>query len=237
MNDHLFGFIGVNSQTKNFFNQTHAERLQAFAYQAAIAFNNAEMFKRLQDSHISLSEAYDETLSGWARALELRDKLTEGHTQRVAVLAVKLAKKMGISEEDLVHINRGALLHDIGKIAIPDSILRKPGPLSPSEWEIMHQHPRYANDMLSSIDYLKPAVVIPYSHHEKWDGSGYPQGLKGDEIPVAARIFAIVDVWDALQYERPYSQPWKKQPIIDYIRSETGKQFDPAIVEVFLGMM
>jgi len=237
MNDHLFGFIGVNSQTKNFFNQTHAERLQAFAYQAAIAFNNAEMFKRLQDAHISLSQAYDETIAGWARALEMRDKMTEGHTRRVSKLAVQLAQKMGISGEDLLLINRGSQLHDIGKIAIPDSILRKPGPLSPSEWEIMHQHPRFANDMLSRIDYLKSALVIPYCHHEKWDGSGYPQGIKGDEIPLPARIFAVVDVWDALQYERSYSIPWEKQKVIDYIRSESGKHFDPAIVEIFLGMV
>jgi PAS domain S-box-containing protein len=237
MNDHLFGFIGVNSQTTNFFNQTHADRLQAFAYQAAIAFNNAEMFKRLQDSHISLSKAYDETIAGWARALELRDKITEGHTRRVAKMTVQLAQKLGISGEDLATIYRGAQLHDIGKIAIPDSILRKPGPLNPSEWEIMRQHPRYANDMLSRIDYLKPALVIPYSHHEKWDGSGYPQGLKGDEIPLAARIFAVVDVWDALQYERSYSPPWKKQEVIDYIRSESGKHFDPEIVEIFLGII
>jgi PAS domain S-box-containing protein len=237
MKDHLFGFIGVNSQTACFFNQTHAERLQAFAYQAAIAFNNAEMFKRLQDSHISLSTAYDDTIAGWARALEMRDRNTEGHTHRVAELAIQLAQKLGISGEDLEHIYRGAQLHDIGKIAIPDSILRKPGPLSPSEWEIMRQHPRFANDMLSRIDYLKPALVIPYCHHERWDGSGYPRGLKGDEIPLSARIFAIIDVWDTLQYERPYGFPWEKKKVVEYIRSESGKRFDPSIVEIFLAMV
>jgi PAS domain S-box-containing protein len=237
MNEHLFGFIGVNSQTPSFFTQTHAERLQAFAYQAAIAFNNAEMFKRLQDSHISLSTAYDDTIAGWARALELRDKITEGHTRRVAQLSVRLAELMGISGERLVEIYRGAQLHDIGKIAIPDSILSKPSPLNPQEWEIMHQHPRYAYEMLSIIDYLKPTLDIPYCHHEKWDGSGYPQGLRGEEIPLPARIFAIVDVWDALQSERPYSLPWEKQKAIDYIRSESGKHFDPGVVEIFLSMV
>ena len=165
--------------------------------------------KALQEAHNNLQEAYDRTIEGWVRALDLRDRETEGHTQRVTELTIKVAKTLGFSAEELVHIRRGALLHDMGKMAIPDEILQKPGPLNEVEWEKMRQHPQYAYDMLSPITYLRPALDIPFCHHERWDGSGYPRGLKGEEIPLAARLFSIVDVWDALCSDRPYR---KKMP-------------------------
>ena len=155
------------------------------------------MFEELNRSHLELTLAYDTTIEGWAQALELRDRETEGHTRRVADLTVKLAQALGVKSEDLIHIRRGALLHDIGKMGIPDRILLKPGPLTPEEWEIMKKHPVYAWELLSPIKYLRPALDIPYYHHERWDGTGYPRGLKGEEIPLSARIFAVVDVWDA----------------------------------------
>jgi len=178
-------------------------------------------------------EAYDATIEGWSMALELRDQETEGHTLRVAKMAVKLAESLGVGEEELVHIRRGALLHDIGKIGIPDDILLKPGELTEEEWEIMKQHPVFAYNMLSQIAYLKPALDIPYCHHERWDGTGYPRGLKGEQIPLAARIFAVIDVWDALLSDRPYRDAWPKDKVRDYIRAQSGTHFDPAVVEAF----
>ncbi len=208
--------------------------LEALAGQAAIAVDNATLFNELQRSNIELARAYEATLEGWSKALELRDQETQGHTQRVTDMTVRLAVMMNVPEEMLVHIRRGALLHDIGKMGIPDSILLKPGPLTKGEWDIMHQHPVYAFDLLASIANLGPALEIPYSHHEKWDGSGYPQGLKGEQIPIAARIFAVVDVWDALRNDRPYRTAWPDERVIEYIRSESGKHFDPRVVESFL---
>lgn len=178
----------------------------------------------------------DATIEGWSRALDLRDKETEGHSQRVTELTLRLARSMGISEAELVHVRRGALLHDIGKMGIPDNILLKPDPLTEEEWEIMRLHPVLAYDMLSPIDYLRPALDIPYCHHEKWDGTGYPNGLKGEQILLAARIFAVVDVWDALRSERPYRPGWPENKVIEYIREQAGKHFDPTVVEVFLKM-
>jgi putative nucleotidyltransferase with HDIG domain/PAS domain S-box-containing protein len=178
-------------------------------------------------------EAYDATIEGWSMALELRDQETEGHTLRVAEMTLELASAMGISEEKLVHIRRGALLHDIGKIGIPDSILLKPGKLTKEEWEIMKQHPVFAYKMLSRITYLEPALDIPYCHHEKWDGTGYPRGLKGEQIPLAARIFAIIDVWDALRSDRPYRNAWQEDEIREYIRAQSGSHFDPNVVDAF----
>jgi len=162
------------------------------------------------------------------------DKETEGHTQRVEKITLRIAKSMGIKNEELVQIRRGALLHDIGKMGIPDHILLKPGPLSDEEWVIMRKHPVYAYELLSPIAFLKPALDIPYCHHEKWDGSGYPRGLKGEQIPLAARIFAIVDVWDALRSDRPYRAAWPEMKTMEYIREQAGTHFDPAIVELFL---
>ncbi len=188
---------------------------------------------RQKQAEEQLQQAYDETLAGWARALELRDKDTEGHTRRVTELTVQLALALKVDDAEIVHIRRGALLHDMGKVAIPDAILHKTDTLTWQEWEIMRQHPQYAYDMLKNIAYLQPALDIPYCHHEKWDGSGYPRGLKGQEIPLAARIFAIADVWDALTSDRPYRAGWEKQKTLEYIQQQAGKHFDPHIVRVF----
>jgi len=208
--------------------------VETLAGQAAIAIDNAELFEDLQRANVDLTLAYDTTLEGWVRALDLRDKEIEGHTQRVAEMTVCLAREMGMDDSKLIHVRRGALLHDIGKIAIADSILHKKGELTEDEWVVMRQHPAYANDLLSPISYLKYALEIPYLHHEKWDGTGYPQGLKGDQIPLAARIFAVIDVWDALSHDRHYRPAWQKEKVIAYIRSMSGSHFDPAVVAKFL---
>ncbi len=209
------------------------EFLEALAGQAAIALDNSSLFEQLQDSNTELSIAYDATLEGWAKALELRDRETVGHAHRVIEMTLRVADRLGMRGEILQHIRRGALLHDIGKMGIPDSILLKPGPLTPNEWEIMRQHPLHAYEMLKTIDYLSPALEIPYCHHEKWDGNGYPQGLKGNYIPISARIFAVVDVWDALTSDRPYRSAWPEPQALEYIRRESGRHFDPQIVNAF----
>ncbi|MCB0119215.1 MAG: PAS domain S-box protein [Anaerolineales bacterium] len=188
----------------------------------------------LQLAHNQLSEAYEKTIEGWVRALDLRDRETEGHTQRVTELTLKVAKKLGFSEEELSHIKRGALLHDMGKIAIPDEILQKPGPLNEAEWEKMRQHPNYAYEMLSPISYLRPALDIPFYHHERWNGSGYPHGLKGESIPLAARLFAIIDVWDALRSDRPYRKELPREQVIEYLREKSDILFEPRLVDLFL---
>ncbi|MCX8024219.1 MAG: GAF domain-containing protein [Thermanaerothrix sp.] len=210
------------------------EFLDVLAGQLGIAIHNATLLANLQHTTQALLRAYDATIEGWSYALDLRDKETEGHTQRVTDLALRLARALGISGEALVHLRRGALLHDIGKMGVPDSILHKPGPLTPEEWTLMRQHPVFAFEMLSRIEYLRPALDIPYCHHEKWDGTGYPRGLKGEEIPLAARIFAVVDVWDALTSDRPYRPAWTREQAVAYLREQAGKHFDPRIVEVFL---
>lgn len=213
------------------------EFFQVLASQTAIAIDNSLMFEDLQNSHRELSLAYDATIEGWSRALDLRDKETEGHTQRVTSLSVRLAAKLGLSDAEIVHIRRGGLLHDIGKMGVTDSILHKPGPLTDEESQIMRRHPGYAYDMLMPISYLRPALDIPYSHHEKWDGSGYPMGLKGEAIPLVARIFAISDVFDALTSNRPYRKAWSVEKTLDYLRSQSGRHFDPKIVEAFLSII
>jgi len=211
--------------------------LEALAAQAAIAIDNAALFDDLQRTNIDLMIAYDATLQGWARALDLRSRATERHTERVTEMTMRLAKAMGIDGRELVHIRRGALLHDVGKIGIPDSILTKPGPLTDQEWEIMRRHPQYAFDMLKPIAYLRSALDIPYAHHEHWDGTGYPRGLKGEQIPLAARIFAVADVWDAMIAEdRPYRRPTSEDEVRKQIRALAGTQLDPEIVELFLKM-
>jgi cyclic di-GMP phosphodiesterase len=189
---------------------------------------------RLISALENLQSAYDETIRGWGYALDLRDDETQGHSKRVAELTELMACEMGISQDEIIHIRRGAILHDIGKIGIPDSILLKNGPLNDEEWIVMKQHPRLSFEMLSRIEYLKPALDIPYCHHEKWDGSGYPRGLKAEEIPLAARIFAIVDVWDALNSDRPYRSKWPSDKIKNYLLEQSGIHFDPAIVQPFL---
>jgi len=207
---------------------------QALAEQTAIAIDSATLFSDVQRSNAELRLAYDATILGWSHALDLRDKETEGHTQRVTKLTVQLAEAFGLSDEAVTHIRRGALLHDMGKMGVPDAILLKPSELTDEEWLHMRRHPQYAYDMLEQIDYLKPALDIPYCHHEKWDGTGYPRGLKGEEIPLAARLFAVVDVWDALFYDRPYRKGWSMENTLAYIREQSGKHFDPSVVEVFL---
>jgi putative nucleotidyltransferase with HDIG domain len=211
--------------------------LEALATQAAIAVDNASMFDALQRSSQELTVAYDATLEGWAHALELRDRETEGHSQRVTDLTVRLARVMGINDADLVHVRRGALLHDIGKMGVPDSILFKSSDLSEEEWEIMHKHPIYAFEMLHPIPYLRPALDIPYCHHEKWDGSGYPRHLGGEKIPLAARVFAVVDVCDALVSDRPYRKAWTEEDALEYVKSEAGKYFDPQVVSAFINIL
>jgi PAS domain S-box-containing protein/putative nucleotidyltransferase with HDIG domain len=182
----------------------------------------------------AILNAYEETLKGWSRAMDFRDKETENHTQRVTELSVRMAQAMGLSEMEVTHIRWGALLHDIGKIAIPDQILNKPGPLTAEEWVEMRRHPEYAYEMLAPIQFLRPALDIPHCHHERWDGSGYPRGLKEEEIPVAARIFAVADVWDALTSDRPYRKALSPMAALRYIRENKGILFDPAVVSVFL---
>jgi len=197
---------------------------------------NAELENRVRARTRELAEAYDSTLEGWARALELRDKETEGHTRRVTNITVKVAQRMGFTGDDLEQVRRGALLHDIGKMGIPDAILLKTGKLTKAERIIMETHAALAYQMLEPIAFLKKALAIPYCHHEKWDGSGYPRGLSGQKIPLAARIFCIADVWDALTSERPYKKAWKREKAIQYLTQQSGKHFDPQVVGVFLEM-
>jgi HD-GYP domain-containing protein (c-di-GMP phosphodiesterase class II) len=211
--------------------------LESIAIQAAIAVDNATMFEDLQRSNLELAIANDATLEGWARALELRDQETEGHSREVTEMTLRLARRMGMNESELVHIRRGALLHDIGKMGIPDSILLKPGPLSDEEWALMRLHPVYAYQLLSPIPFLRPALDIPYCHHERWDGGGYPRGLRGEQIPLAARIFTVVDVWSALKANRPYRTAWDDARTWAYLSAQAGSLFDPKIVEVFIQLL
>jgi len=227
------GVLEVFLRTPRTIDQERLEFLEALAGQAAIALDNSSLFEQLQDSNTELSIAYDATLEGWVKALELRDRETVGHAHRVIEMTLRVADGLGMRGEILQHIRRGALLHDIGKMGVPDSILLKPGPLTPNEWEIMRQHPVHAYEMLKTIDYLSPALEIPYCHHEKWDGNGYPQGLKGKDIPISARIFAVVDVWDALTSDRPYRSAWTEHQALEYIQRESGRHFDPQVVNAF----
>jgi PAS domain S-box-containing protein len=208
--------------------------LNTLAGQAAIAIDNATLFSDLQNANNQLARAYDSTLEGWSRAMDLRDKETEGHSERVAETTLQLARKIGIPADELVHIRRGAVLHDLGKLGVPDSILYKPASLSAEEKAIMQRHPALAYEMLMPIEFLRPSLDIPYCHHERWDGSGYPRGLKGEQIPLAARVFAVADVFDALTSDRPYRSAWSKEKAIEYIREAAGREFDPKVVEAFL---
>jgi putative nucleotidyltransferase with HDIG domain len=217
-------------------NQEWLEFLETLAGQAAIAINNTSLFNGLQRSNADLARAYDATIEGWSRALDLRDRETEGHSQRVTELTLRLALALGVSQADLVHVRRGALLHDIGKMGVPDAILTKPGPLSDDEWVIMRRHPTHAYELLSPITYLRPALDIPLYHHEKWDGTGYPHGLQGEQIPLTARLFAVADVWDALRSDRPYRLSWPEDRTRQYLRDQTGRHFDPAVVDTFMQM-
>lgn len=247
----LTGVIYVDNQVHTgMFGDEDKELIRAFADQAAVAIDNAQLFGDLQRINRELEKtnvklevaneqltiAYEDTLKGLGHALELRDKETEGHTQRVTKLTERLARVMGIAQDQLMHIRYGALLHDIGKIGIPDHILRKRGKLTEDERARIEQHPKYAYDLLRSIDFLRPALDIPYCHHEKWDGSGYPLGLKGEEIPFEARIFAVIDVYDALTSDRPYHKALSHAEVCEIIKADAGKHFDPDVVEAFLKM-
>jgi putative nucleotidyltransferase with HDIG domain len=211
--------------------------LNVLAGQAAIAIENAMLFESLQRSNLELTLAYEATIEGWSRALDLRDKETEGHTLRVTEMTVQLARTFGLSETELVQVRWGSLLHDIGKMGVPDGILLKSSPLTEEEWVAMKKHPTFAYQMLSPIRYLRQALDIPYCHHEKWDGSGYPHGLPGNQIPLVARIFAVVDVWDALSSDRPYRPAWPRDKIRAHILALSGTHFDPVVVDKFMEIL
>lgn len=240
----LIGVLYVDNRAHaGIFQESDLALISAFADQAAVAIENARLFENLQQTNfqleaanIELGIAYEATLHGWVSALDMRDKETEGHTQRVTVLTQRLAQRMGVDRDTLEHIRRGALLHDIGKMAISDTILRKEGRLTPEERAIMEQHPVHAYKMLSPIEFLRPAIDIPYRHHEKWDGTGYPHGLEGEEIPYAARIFAVIDVWDALTSDRPYHKARPHDEVRQSIQADSGKHFDPVVVKAFMQM-
>jgi putative nucleotidyltransferase with HDIG domain len=210
---------------------------RTLAHQISLALANAQLHDSLMAVNRQLADAYDETLAGWAVALDMRDNETKGHSDRVLQLTLRLAAELGVPPENWQHVRRGALLHDIGKMGVPDSILQKPGPLTDDEWTVMKTHPQKALDMLGAIDFLVPALDIPYCHHERWDGAGYPRGLAGEEIPLVARIFAVVDVYDALTSDRHYRRGWSHEAALAYIREESGAHFDPAIVEAFLALI
>jgi PAS domain S-box-containing protein len=208
--------------------------LEMVAGQAAIAIDNAELFEGLQASNDELTLAYTDTLTGWARTLELRNRESAGEAQRLADITVRLARSLGAGENELVLMYRGAILHDIGMMGIPDSILLKPGPLTEEERAVVRKHPEIANDLLSSINYLRTAIDIPFCHHERWDGSGYPRGIKGDQIPFSARLFAVVDVWDALRSRRAFRAAWTDADARNFIRQQSGILFDPKVAQIFL---
>ena len=249
--DHFVSYFGVplinKGQVKGVLEVFHRASLEpdpewydflnALAGQAAIALENASLFENLQRSNRILLQAYDATIEGWSHALDLRDKETEVHTQRALEMTIKLARMLGVSEDDLVQVRWGVLLHDIGKMGVPDGILLKPGPLTEEEWVVMKKHPTLAYEMLSPIRYLRSALDIPYYHHEKWDGTGYPFGLKGNQIPLLARIFALADVWDALNSDRPYRAAWPEEKVREHILASSGTHFDPQVVDAFVQLL
>ena len=236
----ILGLLMVGESRKDEREPFTAEKMRltrSIGDQAAIAINNTRLFYDLESSNINLSRAYDATIAGWSAAMDLRDKETEGHTLRVTEMTLRLAKRMEVSEQELIQVRRGALLHDIGKMGIPDRILLKPDKLTDEEWEAMRLHPTYAYQLLKPITYLSPALDIPYCHHEKWDGTGYPRGLKGLDIPLTARIFTVVDVYDALTSDRPYREGWSREKTLEHIRELSGSHFDPQVVGAFLKMV
>ncbi len=235
--DQVKGVLELFSRTPMAVDQEWGGFLEALAGHAAVVMDNVELVDHLRRSKEEVTLAYDATIEGWARALELRDAETEGHSRRVTEMTVRLARAMEFDEEEIVAIRRGAILHDIGKMAIPDSILLKPGPLTDEERAIMRQHPKYAHRLLSSIPFLRASIDIPYCHHERWDGTGYPQGLQGEQIPLKARLFSVVDVWDALSSDRPYRRGWPPERVYAFLRENAGTAFDPHVVEVFLKML
>lgn len=233
----LVGVLSVTFRTGFVADAGWLRFFEALAAQTSMAVNSGRVTEDLQRSNLSLRLAYDNTIEGWSRALDLRDNETEGHTQRVTEMTVSLARMAGMTESEIVQVRRGALLHDIGKMGVPDAILRKGGPLSDEEWVVMRQHPQHAYDLLKPIEFLRPALDIPYCHHERWDGTGYPNGLKGDRIPVAARRFAVVDVWDALSSDRPYRKGWPQSQVLEHLKALRGTHLDPAAVDAFLELL
>jgi PAS domain S-box-containing protein len=231
------GVLEVFQRSEFFAPSDWLDFLDALSAQAAIAIDSAKLFAELQRSNVEITLAYDSTLEGWGRMLEVRDKETHGHTQRVTDMTLSLARALNLPDKDLIHIRRGALLHDIGKMAIPDRILLKPGPLTEDEWITMRQHPQIAFEILAPITFLRPALDIPYCHHERFDGTGYPRQLRGLMIPLAARIFSVVDVWDALTHDRPYRPAWSEAQVREYLIENSGTHFDPKILRVFLGLL
>jgi len=228
--------VGTTGKSRKF-SKDEIDLCNILSFQVSLAVANAQLYEKAQQAIVNVTHAYDATLEGWSRVLDMRDHVTDEHTHRVTDLTVALADRMGIPESELGHIRRGALLHDIGKMGIPDAILQKTDVLSDDEWLIMKTHPQLAYQLLSHINYLEPAMDIPYCHHEKWNGTGYPRGLKGEEIPLAARIFAVVDVFDALTSDRPYRRAWKKEDAIAFIQEQTGQHFYPEAVKAFLDML
>jgi len=228
-------YIWIETTARLFFDELSGQ--QEFQAASRNITERKEAEEQLQRAHTDLQEAYDKTIEGWVLALDLRDRETEGHTQRVTSMTEKLARILGYTEEEITHIRRGALLHDMGKMGIPDEILQKPGPLTDDEWVIMRKHPEMAYQMISQIKYLKEAITIPYYHHERWDGSGYPHKLKGEDIPLQARMFAVVDVWDALSSDRPYRKKMPHKEVVDYLKKESGRLFDPQVIEKFIPLI
>jgi putative nucleotidyltransferase with HDIG domain len=233
----VYGVIEAFTRNNMDISTEWMDYFQTIAGQCAIALDSARIMDELKQANYDILEAYDATIAGWSRALELRDQETEGHSHRVTEMTYQLAKQMGFNQEDLLNARRGALLHDIGKMGIPDSILLKPGKLTDDEWVVMRMHTTYAYEMLAPISFLKNAVDIPWCHHEKWDGTGYPRGLKGEEIPLSARIFAVVDIWDALCSDRPYRKGWPTDKVIEYILSLSGNHLDPQVVDAFVALL
>jgi len=230
----ILGVLEIFHRTAHKGNSEWMDFLETLAGQVAMALENASLVDDILHKHTELINAYNQTIEGWGTALSLKEEETAEHSQRVTEMTVELAKVLGMEKEELYHVRLGALLHDIGKIGIPDSILLKPGKLTDDEMEVMRKHPDYAFQMLAPIAYLRKALEIPYCHHEKWDGTGYPRGLKGREIPLSARIFAVVDVWDALSSDRPYRKAWSKDKVIEHIQKQSGSHFDPEVVEWFI---
>jgi hypothetical protein len=209
----------------------------AIANQTGLALDYNDIYNDLQRTYRDLEVSYEATLESWCRALDLRDQETEGHSQRVTSLSMALAARLDLGDEAISAVRKGALLHDVGKIGIPDNVLNKPGALDAAEWELMRRHPRIGHDMIAGVPYLSGALEITLHHHEHWDGSGYPDGLAGTSIPVAARLFSIVDVFDALTSDRPYRSAWNKEKALDYLKAQKGIQFDPEILDVFISMV
>jgi len=235
--DRVYGVLEVFGRAPQDVDGEWTDYLETLAGQLAIAIDNRSLFDSLERSNAELARAYDTTLEGWSRALELRDRETQGHTARVTELTLAVARTLGIGESDLVTVRRGVLLHDIGKMGIPDSILLKPGPLSPEEWAVMRRHPQLAHDLLDPIEFLRPALDIPYCHHEWWDGTGYPRKLKGLAIPKSARIVALADAFDAMTHGRPYAKAIPAEAALDQIAALRGRQFDPELTDHFLALV